>query len=95
MRWKVDQRKKKESCPTKPRGEVNEQDGSKTKEIKIDLTEDKHDKKHMVAKFEKPQVNVDPEKGVDLQVPVSDLSNLSTLKGLVNIHFHFHGGGSK
>ena len=52
--------KKKESCPSKPCGVVNEEDGSKTKEVKVDLTEDKHDKKHVVAKFEKPEVNVDP-----------------------------------
>ena len=57
--------------------------------------EDKHDKKHVVAKFEKPQLNVDPGKGVDLHVPASDLSNLSNLQGLVNIHFHFYGGDSK
>ena len=59
------------------------------------MTEDRHDKKNVVAKFEKQQVNVDPGKGVDLHVPVSDLSNSSNLLGLVNIHFHFYGGGSK
>ena len=38
------------------------------------------------------KLTFDPEKGIDLHVPVSDVSNLAKLQGLVNIHFHFYNG---
>ena len=51
------------------------------------------DQKHVVLKSEdKPQINVDPSKGLDVHVPVSTMSNLASLQGLVNIHFHIYNG---
>ena len=69
----------------------------KLKVDRIDLTkendEERESKKHVVTKMEaKPQINVDPTKGLDVHVPVSDVSNLAKMQGLVNIHFHFYGG---
>ena len=43
--------------------------------------------KPFVLKDEKPQIDVDPKKGVDFQVCVGSLAQL---QGLVNIHFHIY-----
>ena len=70
--------------------------GKVEKVVSIDLTKDTESdgdaKNHVVKMESKQQVNVDPEKGIDLHVPVSDVSNLAKLQGLVNIHFHFYNG---
>ena len=66
------------------------------KEEKIDLTkeseESKSEVKHQANMETKPQVDVDPDKEVDLHIPVSNMVNLAKLRGLVNIHFHFYEG---
>ena len=95
-----EKRKKTEMAPNSLSASVSKGTNmEKQKEVKIDridLTRDGDldtDKKHIVAQIEsKPQINVDPSKGVDLHVPVSDVGNLAKLQGLVNIHFHFYGG---
>ena len=64
---------------------------------KIDLIKESEseikDVKHMIGKMKvKLQANVDPNRGVDLHVPVSGMSNLSKLQLLINIHFNFYRG---
>ena len=38
----------------------------------------------------KQQVVVDNKSGIDVHVPIIPGFDLSSLSGLVNIHFHFH-----
>ena len=78
-----------EGVPKKPKSD--EGDDKKTKdETKSDTKEG--DVNLEVKDEGKPSAVLDKKKGLDVHVPVSagNMINFESLRGLINIHFHFH-----